>query len=136
MILAPQLLLVRAAAVALVALLLVGVGAWLGYRQGTAKGDRLEAVQMRGERDAWRAAAEDSLARERDWLRRAGEVQEKWNGALETIDALQQERPRLVREVIREGKACPDVSIDPATFGVLNAAVDATNAPSRAAPGS
>lgn len=128
MILAPQLLLVRAAAAALVAVLLLGVGAWLGYRQGAARADRLEAAQMRGERDAWRQAANEGLARERDWLRRAGEVQEKWNGALETIDALQQERPRLVREVIREGKTCPDVSIDPAAFRLLNAAVDATNA--------
>lgn len=118
----------RAAGVLVLIAVLIGVGAFVGYRVGAAKANKLEVAQMRGERDAWRQAANEGLARERDWLRRAGEVQEKWNGALETIDALQQERPRLVREVIREGKTCPDVSIDPAAFGVLNAAVDATNA--------
>jgi hypothetical protein len=134
MIVAPQLLLVRAAAVALVALLLVGVGAWLGYRQGAASGDRREAAQLRGERDVWRRLAEEGAVREREWLKRAGEVSVRWEGALETIDALQRERPKTVREVIREGSPCPVVSIDPATFGVLNAAVDAANAADRPAP--
>ena len=135
MILAPQLLLVRAAAVALIALLLLGVGAWLGYRQGAAQADRLEAAQMRGERDAWKKAAEDGLAREREWLTRAGAVNERWSGALETIDQLQRERPRLIREVIREGETCPAVTIDPAAFRLLDAAVEASNAASGASPG-
>ncbi len=113
---------------------LISFGAFVGYRVGAARANRLEVAQIRGERDAWKQAANEGLAREREWLTRAGAVQEKWNGALETIDALQQERPRLVREVIREGKTCPDVSIDPATFGVLNAAVDAINTTARPAP--
>lgn len=118
----------RAVGVLLLVAALVGVGAFIGYRVGSARANKLEVAQMRGERDAWRQAASEGLAREREWLARAGEVQEKWNGALETIDALQQERPRLVREVIREGQTCPDVSIDPDAFRVLNAAVDASNA--------
>jgi len=124
----------RAVGVLVLAAALIGFGSFVGYRVGTARVNKLEVAQMRGERDAWKQSATEGLAREREWLTRAGAVQEKWNGALETIDALQQERPRLIREVIREGKTCPDVSIDPAAFRLLNAAVDATNTAARPAP--
>ena len=125
----------RAVGVLVLVAALIGFGSFVGYRVGAARANKLEVAQMRGERDAWRQSATEGLAREREWLARAGVVQEKWNGALETIDALQQERPRLIREVIREGKTCPDVSIDPAAFRLLNAAVDASNAASGASPG-
>lgn len=99
-----------------------------GYRLGRAQADREAAQAIAGERDAWRQVAQDSLTSERQWLQKAVEVQSRWDGTLVELRDLAAQKPKTIREVIREGQTCPDVSVDPATFRVLDAAVTAANA--------
>lgn len=93
-----------------------------GYRMGKASANREAVARAEAERDTWKSIAEQTTEREREWLRASTEVTLRWQGSLRDLEALQRERPKTIREVVREGSPCPDISIDPDTFRLLDAA--------------
>jgi hypothetical protein len=75
------------------------------------------------------------LARERQWLKDSGTLQLRWETALTDIRAIADAKPKtMIREVLREGQTCPDISIDGRVFSMLDNAVTAANAARSEAP--